>query len=193
MSEHSAEDLEMILRESKDSRKEMHDHLKECRENVWKIITFFILLIGIYLPFMYFTYNAQINTPFIPLTFNFIYILTIIILSLFSVYPSVQLLPIDPDALYELLGEEKEEILDKLVQSYLITNKKYMIISEKLTFIRKIVISLIIGFVFQFLIVLTYILYGKEDVAIALSFILFVLVVSILVINYIGFKNKIKT
>jgi len=140
--------LELILKEAKESRKERLNHLIIQESRMWTVLNFLPILIGIYLTSAVFMYEKKPISLSLPLGITLT--LFAIVICLKGVFPSIYR-TIKPDEMYALTEEKRKDILDKLIQTYLIEEKELIYKIEKNALFMMLIIVLTIGSIIEFI------------------------------------------
>ena len=112
-----------------------------------------------------------------PLILSIFLIICALFFSINGTLPSKSILLPDPDTLYELIVEENDQLMKKLIQTYLIHNKKYMLQLEKKSFVRGNISILIIGSIIEYIIFVGYCIYNQHEFLFEIgSFLLFCII-----------------
>lgn len=169
--------LNVILNEAKNSRTELLQYSNESLNHIWKSSTFLILFIGLLATSTTFLYGNGESIANLPLIFSFILITFALFFSITGTLPSKSLLVPDPDVLYELMYEENDQLMEKLIQTYLINNKRYMLLLEKKSFVRGDIHILTIGSIIEYIIFVGYCIYNQYEFSFEIgSFLLFCII-----------------
>ena len=140
--------LELVLNEAKESRKEKLERLIIQESRMWTALNFLPILIGIYITSVFFMYEKKpINlSPTLGITLA----LFAIVICLMGVFPSIYR-KIKPDEMYALIEEKRKDVLDKLIQTYLIEEKELIHKIEKNALFMMLIIMLTIGSIIEFI------------------------------------------
>ncbi len=140
--------LELVLNEAKESRKEKLDRLIIQESRMWTALNFLPILIGIYITSVFFMYEKKpINlSPTLGITLA----LFAIVICLMGVFPSIYR-KIKPDEMYALTEEKRKDVLDKLIQTYLIEEKELIPKIEKNALFMMLIIVLTMGSIIEFI------------------------------------------
>ncbi|MCW3133284.1 MAG: hypothetical protein N2V78_03015 [Methanophagales archaeon] len=140
--------LELILNEAKESRKEKLDRLIVQESKMWTALNFLPILIGIYLTSAVFMHEKRPISLSLPLGISLT--LFAIVICLMGVLPSIYS-TIKPDVMYALTEDKRKDILDKLIQTYLIDEKQLILKIEKNALFMMLIIVLTIGSIIEFI------------------------------------------
>lgn len=140
--------LELILKEAKELRKEKLDRLIVQESKMWTALNFLPILIGIYLTSAVFMHEKRPISLSLPLGVTMI--LFAIVICLMGVLPSIYR-TIKPDEMYALREDKRKDILDKLLQTYLIDEKQLIFKIEKNALFMMLIIVLTIGSIIEFI------------------------------------------
>ena len=140
--------LELILNEAKESRKEKLDRLIVQESKMWTALNFLPILIGIYLTTAVFMHEKRPICLSLPLGISLT--LFAIVICLMGVLPSIYS-TIKPDVMYALTEDKRKDILDKLIQTYLIDEKQLILKIEKNALFMMLIIVLTIGSIIEFI------------------------------------------
>jgi len=153
--------LNVILNEAKVSRRELLQYSNESLNHIWKYVTFLTLFIGLLITFTIYALENCNPLVILPLILSSIFIASALYLSLIGTLPSKSLLVPDPDILYGNEIEENEQFIKKVIQTYLIHNKKYMLQLEKKSFVREKIHLATIGSILEFIIFIVSCIYNQ--------------------------------
>lgn len=148
INEDEISNLELILKEAKESRKEKLDRLMVHESKMWTALNFLPILIGIYLTSAVFMHEKRPISLSLPLGITMI--LFAIVICLMGVLPSIYR-TIKPDEMYALTEDKRKDILDKLIQTYLIDEKQLFFKIEKNALFMMLIIVLTIGSIIEFI------------------------------------------
>lgn len=155
--------LNVILNEAKNSRTELLQYSNESRNQIWNSLTFLILFIGLLATSTIFLYENGESIASMPLILSIFLIICALFFSITGTLPSKSILLPDPDVLYELIDEENNQLMDKLIQTYLINNKKYILQLEKKSSVRGDIHILTIGSIIEYIIFVGYCIYNQHE------------------------------
>ena len=119
--------LNVILNEAKNSRTELLQYSNESRNQIWNSLTFLILFIGLLATSTIFLYENGESIASMPLILSIFLIICALFFSITGTLPSKSILLPDPDVLYELIDEENNQLMDKLIQTYLIKRPSWVV------------------------------------------------------------------
>ena len=168
--------LKLILSISMDARHQILGGLTGTIDQIWKTLNFLILLGGIYVTlFIFICGNQQDESiPILwPTILSGFFLLIALILSIKGIFPTASLPNINPNEIYKLLYEKKDESTKKLIETYLIHSKKVQINAEEKSLIRKKIILFIAISIINFLLFGVYCVFHDYEVYVNILAIVF--------------------
>jgi hypothetical protein len=188
--ENEISNLELILNEAKESRKEYMDRLIILESRMLTALNFLPILIGIYITSLFYMYGKKpIN---LSLTLGITLALFAIVICLMGVFPRIYR-KIKPDEMYALTEEKRRDVLDKLIQTYLIEAKELIHKIEKNALFMMLIIVLTIGSIIEFIYfgVICFIFQDELFVSISINKISMFLVILIgIICAYVVYRYK---
>jgi len=174
--------LNVILNEAKNSRTELLQYSNENLNHIWKSLTFLTVFSGLLITFTKYALENCETLFILPLIFSSFGLVCALYLSITGTLPSKSLLVLSPDVLYEQQVEENEQLIKKVIQTYLIHNKKYMLQLEKKSFVREYIHIVTIGSISEFVIFVVSCIYNQYELIFKYSAWLLLIIIIIYVI-----------
>ena len=176
--------LEILLREAIRSREEILHSIEESSDKIFALSNISLVLVGAYITSIFFIGLDKkiIIFPFLLAVSLSMGGLTIGLLAMFPQYLNIIIVP---NELYSLKREQKHDILDKLLQTYLIQENNLLLKAGEKPFFLKTIATFMIGSITAFLIVIIAIILDVESGR-AVYLVIFSLVILIAVLYMVA-------
>ena len=182
--------LQIILNESRDLRNQQLEHLFQTSEGIWSSLNFLMVILGIYASVFLFlcdfnNVHLMSNKIIIcPLIFSFLFIILAIVRAIIGIFPTNKFRVPTPNAIYELLIEEKEIILKKFIQTYLLGYRKIIISAEERNSLRKEIIMAALASIVQFIFFVLTLIFKNLIIMFVTTSIIFVILFTVFMISF---------
>ncbi|WP_162197616.1 hypothetical protein [Methanosarcina horonobensis] len=188
--------LQIILNESRDLRNQQLEHLFQTSENIWGSLNLLLVLLGIYASVFLFLCdfnNVHLMSNKIitcPLIISVLFILFAIVRAIIGIFPTNKFRVPTPNAIYELLAEEKEIILEKFTQTYLLGYGSIIISAEERNSLRKEIIMVALASIVEFIFFVSALILKNLTIMFVTISIIFVILFVVFMIGFIESEGK---
>lgn len=185
--------LQIILNESRDLRNQQLDHLSQNSENIWGSLNFLMIMLGIYISMLLFlcepdnVYLTSKSIIVCPLVFSILFISVAIIRCITGIFPTNMFKVPTTNAIYGLVVEEKETVLNHLIQTYLIGYGSIIVKTEERNSLRKEIIIVALASIVEFILFALMFLFKNQVIALTTISIIFAAIFTAFILN---FKEK---
>lgn len=181
----NTDSLEILLKEAVRSREEILHSIEESSNKIFALSNISLVLIGAYITSVFFIGLDKkiIILPFLLAVSLSMGGLTIGLLAMFPQYLNIIIVP---NELYGLKIEQKHDILDKLLQTYLIQENNLLLKAGEKPFFLKTIATFMIGSIITFLIVIVAIILDIESCRAAYILVTFSLVILVAVLYMVA-------
>jgi len=181
----NTDSLEILLKEAIRSREEILHSIEESSNKIFALSNISLVLIGAYITSVFFIGLDKkiIILPFLLAVSLSMGGLTIGLLAMFPQYLNIIIVP---NELYGLKIEQKHDILDKLLQTYLIQENNLLLKAGEKPFFLKTIATFMIGSIITFLIVIVAIILDIESCRDAYILVTFSLVILVAVLYMVA-------
>ncbi|KYK34402.1 MAG: hypothetical protein AYK19_12190 [Theionarchaea archaeon DG-70-1] len=181
----NTDSLEILLKEAIRSREEILHSIEESSNKIFALSNISLVLIGAYITSVFFIGLDKkiIILPFLLAVSLSMGGLTIGLLAMFPQYLNIIIVP---NELYGLKIEQKHDILDKLLQTYLIQENNLLLKAGEKPFFLKTIATFMIGSIITFLIVIVAIILDIESCRAAYILVTFSLVILVAVLYMVA-------
>lgn len=185
--------LDILLREAVRSREEILHHMEDCSNKIFALSNISLVLLGAYVTSILLM-GADKRIVVFPFLLAAGLAMGGLTAGLLAMFPRYYDIIIVPNELYGLKIEKKEDIMDKILQTYLVQENKLLLRAGEKPFFLKIIATFMIGSIVAFFVVIFTIVFdvssSRTMITTSISLIILAAVLSMVVINMRTYKKR---